>query len=169
MKMRGASTRASEAVLFLLAALFLSPLPLISCQPPVEQHAMGDAIAMGPFVFSVDGTSEGLWREDKVINVRLRLDQERSQPFKKPFSEFLFTEMELVDRAENSVELSSFGPVSGTVLSADEWEARFTLSEIASKVQKGEELGDRVSDFSLEIKNPDRREGQAARVSIPLR
>jgi len=162
--MKACEERARGAV-----ALAVMLLLAGGCGAPAEPRAMGEPIEMGPFVFSVEGTSEELWREDRVINVRLRLDREKTRPFKQHFGDFLFAEMRLVDRAGNTVEIGGFGPVSAGPLSAEEWEARFVLSEAASRVRKGGKLGDRVTDFSLEIENPGRSKGQAARVSIPLR
>jgi hypothetical protein len=165
-----ASERAPRApaprVLAMSAALVLA----LSCGSRVEERSMGEPIAMGPFVYSVEGTNEAFWQQDtKTILVELQLDQESSAPFRTPFGEFLVPHLAIVDGAGNSFEADAVSPVSGNALSSSEWEVRFILRPTTDGVRDRDHIGDSPSDFRLLIKNPEPRGDQARRVSIRLR
>lgn len=156
---QAAATTAMLSVVLLLAG----------CPAKIEDSQMGESIAMGPFVFEIEGTTEEYHQSNKIILLHLWLDRDKSGPFRKPFSEILFGNMSIVDGAGNKFNAASMGPISGNQLSATEWRVTFVITPHAPGVRDKDHLGDRPSDFRLFIANSDRRGDQPRKISIPLR
>lgn len=163
------SERALRALAPSLLAMTAALVLAAACGSRVEERAMGEPIEMGPFVYSVEGTTESFRRDDKVIGVALRLDQESSAPFRTPFGEFIMSNVAIVDAAGNRFEANGMGPVSGNALNSAEWEVRFLLRPSSDGVRDREHIGDGPADFRLLIANPEPRGEQARRISIQLR
>lgn len=143
------------------------------------RYTLGQQIEMGPFVFEVSGASEGVdyingSEEYKKIYVDLLLDTEKSKETNIKFDHFMngmskgnrmiiFPAMKIKDKSGRKFDgwIKSGG--------ATRWRAEFMLIVFSLGSKNRLDYLDRTpSDFSLIIKNPDRRKGQPNIVNIKL-
>jgi hypothetical protein len=172
------------------AAIVTLSLALLSCAAILteEQVGMNEPIEMGPWTFEVKRASAQVDMRGntpfKTVTVILKLHNYRER-HEKPFDDFLngrspkslmdFPHLHLVDESGTKFDVESISPMSGGSLRSERWRAGFLLvpsnlgfNRSASDAA-AEHLDKRPSDFRLVFKNPDRRETQAALVSVQLK
>lgn len=152
-----------------------SSLALSACDG-TTQSAMGEAIEMGPYTFSVMSaeqgkqweSAEGTYRE---IVVRIRVHRDDTAPFTDSFSSSFIDSLSIVDAAGNSVRTgpSPVSPVyKGGRHRSDYYECVFRYSRSSEGVRDFARIGTRPEDFRLLITNPAREGKQPRRISIQL-
>ena len=167
-------------------SLALAAVLLASACTRTEDRALREAISMGPWTFSVERATAstdthggGRWRKIRVV-LRLQNFREQHEPAFDAFlngggrgSYIVFPRFELRDTEGVSFDTLLLS-ASGSSTS-EHWNAEFVLvpsdaGAMEDTARLAEPYLDRnVQDFRLVITNPDRRSGQAGRVSIALR
>jgi hypothetical protein len=155
---------------FVICAAFAS----LGCEKKTQEYRLEQPINMGPFSFEVERTEESMKLShpsegpNLEIRVYYRMLDNKTAPFGKTFDETLLS-VRIVDKANNTIEYSGRGLLSGDRHHPSEWVDIFTVSPSFMGVRDRAKLGQSASDFRLIIDNPDVREGQPERVSIQLR
>ena len=135
-------------------------------------YTLGQQMEMGPFVFKVSGSSEqfdydGGGNKYKKLFVDLLLDTEKSTETNIKFDDFMngeskgykmirFPPMKIKDKSGTKFDCIDVKRVG----EATRWKAEFWLIVPRLGTKSRLDYLDRTSsDFSLIIKNPDRRKG----------
>jgi hypothetical protein len=138
--------------------------------------AIGEALEMGPYTFSVVSalqgkqweSAEGTYRE---IVVRIRVHRDDTKPFTDTFSSSFIDSIRIVDAAGNSIGTSP-SPVNpfqkGGRDRSEFYTCLFRFSKSSDGVRDFEKIGTRPQDFKLMISNPMREGQQPSRVAIQL-
>jgi hypothetical protein len=150
-------------------------LALSACDG-TTQSAIGEAIEMGPYTFSVISATQGKQWESaegtyREIVVRLRVHRDDTAPFTENFSSSFIDSMSIVDSAGNSVRTGP-APVSpvytGGRYRSEYYQCVFRYSRSSEGVRDFARIGTRPQDFRLLIANPAREGEQPRRVAIQL-
>jgi len=157
-----------------IVLVLCTSLAWLGCEKKTQESRMDQPINMGPFSFEVERTEEAVKLDhpsegpNLEIRVYYRMLDNKTPPFGKTFDETLLR-VRIVDKADNTIEYSGRGVLSGDRRHPSEWCDIFTVGPSLMGVRDSAKLGQRASDFRLIIDNPDVREGQPERVSIQLR
>jgi hypothetical protein len=172
--------KTKQKTISVLSFIVLSFLfPLSGCDS--GGYTFGQQIEMGPFVFEVSGASEGVdyfsgSKKYKKIYVDLLLDTEKSTETNIKFDDFMngkskgnrmiiFPAMKIKDKSGTKFDGVDVKRVGGDT----RWRADFWLIVHSRGTKSRLDYLDRTSsDFSLIIKNPERRKGQPNIVNIKL-
>jgi hypothetical protein len=156
-------------------AVGLAGLLVSGCDRTTEM-AMGDAIEIGPYTFSVTSaergraweSAEGTYRE---IVVRIRVHRDDAAPFTDSFSSSFIDSMAIVDAAGNTVRTGP-APVSpvykGGRYRSEYYQCVFRYSRSSEGVRDFARIGTRPQDFKLLITNAAREGEQPRRIAIQL-
>jgi hypothetical protein len=140
------------------------------------QSAIGEAIEMGPYTFSVVSATQGKQWESadgiyREIVVRVRVHRDNTAPFTDTFSSSFIDSMRIVDAAGNTVGTSPHpvSPIHKAGRSRSEYyTCLFRFSQSSPGVRDFGKIGTRPQDFRLIINNPAHEGSQPRRVSIQL-
>jgi len=167
-------------------ALALTAVLFVSACTRTEERALHEAISMGPWTFDVERATAstdvhggGRWRKIRVV-LRLQNCREQHEPAFDAFlngggrgSYIVFPRFEL--RAVDGARFDTLFLSASGNSSSEYWNAEFVLvpkdaGAMEDSARLAEPYLDRQpEDFRLVITNPERRSGQAGRVSIALR
>ena len=158
-----------------LTIFALAVLSLSACGKTTPA-AVGEALEMGPYTFSVVSASQGKqWESSegtyREIVVRIRVHRDDTKPFTDTFSSSFIDSIRIVDEAGNSIGTSPapINPVQKNGRDRSEfYTCLFRFSKSSDGVRDFEKIGTRPQDFKLMISNPVREGQQPNRVAIQL-
>lgn len=159
----------------LRAVMVLAVVSLSACESTTPA-AIGEAIEMGPYKFSVESaakgkqweSAEGTYRE---IVVRIRVHSDTTKPFTDSFSSLFIDAIRIVDAAGNSIGTTPApaSPVQRAGRTRSEYyTCLFRFSRSSEGVRDFSRIGTTPADFRIVITNPAHESQQPRRVAVQL-
>jgi len=159
----------------IILALAAVSIGAAACTRAVE-YRMDEPIRMGPFTFSVISATKGKqWQSAdgpvREIEIRIRVQQDRSAPFSDTFTSYLLGRLDIVDAAGNRIG-SDARPISPTYSSgryrSEVYSCLFRYSRSLDGIRDFDAVGTDPKDFRLIVSHPSPGAGEPAVAAVQL-